>query len=413
VVRQRVVARDPLGSLPAAWRPVSLEGVDAQVTPQGGVRPVDQLSVNDSYTVESQVPRHTTAQLRRAGTDYPDRVESTYTALPGSTPDRVRERAATVTADAETPHDKAVAIEQHLESEKRYSLDVDRPDGSIADSFLFEMDAGYCTYYATTMVTMLRSEGVPARFVVGYTAGEQVGDDRYVVRGLDSHAWVQVYFPDVGWVRFDPTPAGPREAAEQERVDQARGGGQTGVDTNATAPAQGSDTDVVNTTPSTPAPTPNTTAAATATPIAPPDGGDSGDDSGLSLPDLPSTRTLAVWAVAVAGLAAVGRRTGVLARLREGVELRRQPRASPDADAVRAYDRLETLLGRQTRPRRSGETPRAYVEAAVAAGTDPAALDVVDVYERAQYGDGVDRETADEAVATVDRLVDDGTGLVG
>lgn len=72
------------------------------------------------------------------------------------------------------------------------------------------MDAGYCTYYATTMVTMLRSQGVPARFVVGYTTGEQVGDDRYRVRGLNSHAWVQVYFPDVGWVRFDPTPAGPR-----------------------------------------------------------------------------------------------------------------------------------------------------------------------------------------------------------
>ncbi len=417
VVRQRVVARDSLGSLPAAWRPVSVEGVDAQVTPQGGVRPVDRLSVNDSYTVESQVPRHTTAQLRRAGTDYPDRVESTYTALPGSTPDRVRERTATVTADAETPYDEAVAIEQHLEREKRYSLDVDRPDGSIADSFLFEMDAGYCTYYATTMVTMLRSEGVPARFVVGYTAGEAVDDDEYVVRGLDSHAWVQVYFPDVGWVRFDPTPAEPRETAEQARVDQARGGGQTGVDTDATGPVQGSDTDVANLTNSTPNSAPNSTAAtatpnstaATATPIAPPD---DGDDDGLSLPDLPPTRTLAVWAVAVAGLAAVSRRTGVLARLREAVALRRQPRADPDTDAVRAYSRLETLLGRQTRARRSGETPRAYVEAAVAAGTDPAALEVVDAYERARYGDGVDRETADEAVATVDRLVDD-AGLAG
>jgi transglutaminase-like putative cysteine protease len=403
-LRQEVTARTTLGSVPAAWRPVDVEGVEALATPQGGFRPETSVPANTTYTVRSRVPQHTTAQLRRAGTDYPEDVEATYTGLPGSTPDRVRERAAEVTANASTPYDKAVAVERYLEEEKRYSLDVEDPDGSIADSFLFEMEAGYCTYYATTMVAMLRSQGVPARFVVGYTSGERVGDDRYLVRGLDSHAWVQVYFPDVGWVRFDPTPAGPREAAEQRQIREAQSNA-TGVDGNASDPALGSDTDVVNLTPTTPVPDPNVTAATgneTATPMTPPPGD---TDGGLSLPELPSTRTLTVWAVALAGLLAVGRRTGALSRARTAVALRRQSRSTPDADAIRAYDRLETLFERRHRPRAPGETPRAYVASLVAGGADEAALSVVDAYERARHGDGVDEATADDAVATVDRLV--------
>jgi hypothetical protein len=237
---------------------------------------------------------------------------------------------------------------------------------------------------------------------------------------------VQVYFPDVGWVRFDPTPAGPREDAEQTRIEQARSGSGTGVGSAPTTPQGGSEGDVVTITPQAPASgatngtdatngtngTNGTDAAVdgVATPTGP---SDDGGDGGPSLPELPSTRTLAVWAVAVVGLAAVGRRTGAVTRLREAVALRRQRRGDPAADAVRAYDRLETLLERRGRPRRAGETPRAYVEAAVGEGVDPAARSVVDAYERAQYGDGVDRETADEAVATVDRLVGDETAFGG
>lgn len=414
-LRQEVTARTELGSLPAAWRPVDVEGVEAVATPQGGLRPETTVPANASYTVQSRVPQYTTEQLRRAGTDYPTEVASAYTGLPGSTPDRVRERAAEVTANASTPYDRAVAVERYLEREKRYSLDVEDPDGSIADSFLFEMEAGYCTYYATTMVAMLRSQGVPARFVVGYTPGERVSDGEYVVRGLDSHAWVQVYFPDVGWVRFDPTPAAPREAAEQQRIVEAqRGGGNTTgfVPNGSGAPAQGSDTDVVNLTPSTPVPEPNATAGAsgpTATPMGPP-GAEAG---GLDLPDLPPTRTLAVWAVAFAGLLAVGRRTGLLDRARAAVALRRQSRTTPDADAIRAYDRVETVFERRHHPREPGETPRRYVESLVAEGADEGALAVLDAYERARHGDGVNEQTADDAVETADRIVRGGTPLRG
>jgi hypothetical protein len=112
-----------------------------------------------------------------------------------------------------------------------------------------------------------------------------------------------------------------------------------------------------------------------------------------------------VWAVAFAGLLAVGRRTGLLHRARAAVALRYQTRSTPDADAIRAFDRLETLFERRHRPREPGETPRQYVTSLVDEGADEEALAVLDAYERARHGEGVDEATADRAVETVDRLV--------
>jgi transglutaminase-like putative cysteine protease len=408
-LRQTVTAETELGSMPAAWRPATVGGLSTsrvRVTDQGTVRPAGTLDPGESYTVTSRVSAADADDLRRAGTDYPDRIADRYTRLPDSTPDRVGERTAEVTADAETPYQKAVAVERHLESTKEYSLTVDRPEGNIADAFLFEMTAGYCTYYATTMVAMLRSEGVPARFVTGYTPGERVDDDERVVRGFDSHAWVQVYVPDVGWVQFDPTPADPRDAAESSRLSEARQIDETGVDTNdsfartpvSTAEGGG---DGANTTPT---PGANASDAANLSDAAgnPGPGPDPTVPTGGG-PSLPSTETLALVGVAVVGLGATIRRTGADRRALRAVWLRRRgPRRDPDADAVRAFDRLAYLLERQERPRRPAETPRAFVESVT---TDDRARRILDAYERARYGDGVDRATADTATDAVGELV--------
>ena len=409
-VRQTVTAETELGAMPAAWRPTTITDIPAsrvRVTPQGTLRPATTLDPGERYTVTSRLNRPSPDELRGAGTDYPDAVVERYTQLPASTPDRVRERAATVADDAgaETPYGTAAAIESYLESNKRYSLTVERPEGSVADAFLFEMDAGYCTYYATTMVTMLRAEGVPARFVTGYTSGERVGEDEWVVRGLDSHAWVQVYVPDEGWVRFDPTPAAPRESAEQARLNDARRSDDAGVDTPETR----------NTTPVSTAADDGSVTNATSTPASA--GGDVpgsqpdalGDTDPVAAsdadrgPTLPSWETLALWGVVVVGLGAAVRRTGVGARAVRAVWLRRRgPRRDPDTDAIRAFERLQYLLERQDRPRRPGETPRTYVERVT---TDDRARLVLRSYERARYGDGVDREAADAATDAVGELV--------
>jgi predicted nucleic acid-binding protein len=272
---------------------------------------------------------------------------------------------------------------------------------------------------------------VPARLAVGYTPGEQVSDGEYVVRGLDSHAWVEVYFPDVGWVRFDPTPAGPRSTAEQTRLTEARQNDEPGVDTNETRPEAGEGPDVT-----TPFGTANATSLVNnssrneslrgnlegpssvgSTPSAALDPGAGSDDTddGFGLPELPSRETLGLGLVAFAGLVAGARRTGLTAWLRRELRLRYQrPTADPDADIERAFGRLERVLGRRYRPRRPTETPRAYV-AALSRGHD---LDgrvdrVAALHERARYGAGVSRAEADAAVDLVDELVWESTPVVG
>jgi transglutaminase-like putative cysteine protease len=420
-VRQTFTAETSATVLPAAWKPVSVEGRATDVTGFGGVQPADSLAPGDEYSVLSRVSNARPSQLREAGTDYSAIDREQYTRLPSSTPDRLGEFTTTLTANAENPYDTARVIETHLEAEKNYSLDVQRPSGDVADGFLFEMDAGYCTYFATTMVAMLRSQGIPARFAVGYTTGQQIDADEWVVRGLNAHAWVEVYFPGYGWQQFDPTPAGPRQAARQARIDDAREENRSGVDVQGSTP--------------TATPTPTATAASeaptrTATPTGGADGGttppggeetppggvaggavdggsDETDDGGFSLPT-PTRDQLAFGFLVALGAVAAVRRTGAPERISRALWLRRQPRSGdPEADVRRAYERLETLLGRTRRERRAGETPRRYLRSL----GDSDAERVGELYERAVYAGRATDEDAAEAIALVDALIDDRTRL--
>ena len=425
---QEYTVVDRLNVVPAAWKPVSMSGEPAQfarVSDEGGFGTGRTLGQSANYTVESQVPLTDPETLRSAGTDYPERIQSRYTNVPSSTPDRVGERTARITANADNPYDTARVVEQWLENNREYSLDIERPEGDIADQFLFEMEAGYCTYFATTMVTMLRSQDIPARFVVGYTTGQRVARDEWVVRGLDAHAWVEVYFPDVGWVRFDPTPANPRQATEQESLEQAREANRTDVDTNATRDGEWTPTATATPAPLTPpeenpagpggrdpvitAPTvtqppqfngsaPNVTISATNTSVAP---GETGGSGGGGI-DWPTREEATLAGIAIFGLIVGIRRLGLARRAYREIWLRYQPRADPATDAERAFDRLEYLLERRYRPRRPGETPRQYL---ADIGADERARTVATIWERARYAGQVSPEEADEAVSLVDDLV--------
>jgi transglutaminase-like putative cysteine protease len=418
-------------TMPGVNQPVEVIGGAseiAEVTRQGTLLPSEPLIGGDEYRVRSSVPDASEAQLRRAGTDYPAAIEERYTRLPASTSSEFRETTAEITAGADSPYEVAERIETHLEETKNYSTRIRKPDGNIANAFLLEMDAGYCTYFATTMVAMLRSEGVPARVAAGYTPGQSVGGDEYVVRGLNSHIWVETYFPDVGWVRFDPTPAGPRERLEYETVqsDGAGGGGGSGDGAGGeTAPTL---------TPTTPPPTGDGGATvtdpglgtATGFPGERGDGqtppgdagvagtdGDGADGDGGSPVPLPSGEQTALGALSAVGLAAGAHRLGLGDRVSRAVRLRYQPAAEPVDDVERAADRLELLLSERYRPRDTGETRREYVDALEARGLDDRAARVFEIHERARHAGSVDRETADEAVRLVDGLVADRTPLPG
>ncbi|WP_424016651.1 transglutaminase domain-containing protein [Halorientalis pallida] len=212
-------------ALPAAWEPVDVDGPrteNVRLTGQGGLQyRGDRLPANSTYTVTSAAPPRDPARLRAAGTDYPDGIAERYTALPDSTPDRLRSFTDDLTADAESPYGAAVAIERWLEANKEYSLNASHEGGNVADQFVFEMDRGYCEYFASTMAVMLRTQDIPARYVVGYSTGEPRANGTYLVRAMNAHAWVEVYVPDTGWVRFDPTPGRSRLASEFRAYQRA------------------------------------------------------------------------------------------------------------------------------------------------------------------------------------------------
>lgn len=434
-LEQRVSPETELGVLPAAAEPVAVEDADAVVTALDTLRP--DGTVTDNYTAVSLVQAASEDELAAANGPYPDAIRERYLGLPGSTPERVGRLTENVTdaANATTPYERAAALETYLERTKEYSLNVSRPRGSVADAFLFEMERGYCVYYATTMTTMLRTQSIPARYVVGYTDGQQVSEDRWVVRGLDSHAWVEVYLPDYGWTRFDPTPAAPRSSAEQASIEAARERGDANVDTPASADetytsVPTTTTTVPTTATTTAGPTGNATPNApestltsvipsrvreaqqegstnvTLTPAAPTSNdtnatNETGTPADADGPLLPPVQVLALWTLLGAGVLAAVRRSGLAAWAYRAAWLRYQPNGDPKTVIEGAYDRVEFVLERRHRPRESGETVREYLDAIDA--PEPAHR-VARLREAARYGGEPDESDAEEARRLVDEV---------
>ncbi|MDH4135543.1 MAG: DUF3488 and transglutaminase-like domain-containing protein [Anaerolineae bacterium] len=170
-----------------------------------------RLKKNQAYTVVSSVTWADVESLRTAGTDYPTWVTARYLQLPPTLPNRVRALAEDTTKDHDNPFDKVTALERYLRTIRYYQLISAPPRGQDGvDYFLFDSRQGYCDYYASALAVMARAVGIPARLVSGYTRGEyQSISDVYLVRELDAHTWVEIYFPHYGWVEFEPTASQP------------------------------------------------------------------------------------------------------------------------------------------------------------------------------------------------------------
>jgi len=172
---------------------------------------VNRLQPNDSYTIESLVTNADKQSLRTAGQSYPDWVKDRYLQMPKSLPVRVIQKAHEVVdqAGAQDPYDEAVAIQNYLRTFK-YSIKIPIPPSGrdAVDYFLFDSQEGYCEYYSSAMVVMLRALGIPAREATGYAPGQyDPNTHTWTVRESSSHAWPEVYFPSAGWVEFEPTPS--------------------------------------------------------------------------------------------------------------------------------------------------------------------------------------------------------------
>src|SRR6266498_3059362 len=169
------------------------------------------LSKGRSYKAESYLPRVSIDQMRATPTVYPEEIRNRYLGLPKSVPNRVYQLASEITKGKANTYDKAKAIESFLRTYP-YDLEVSAPpkDQDVADYFLFNLKKGYCDYYATAMVVLARASGIPARFVSGYSSGSyDAATAQYIVRELNAHSWAEVFFPDIGWVEFEPTAAQP------------------------------------------------------------------------------------------------------------------------------------------------------------------------------------------------------------
>jgi transglutaminase-like putative cysteine protease len=177
--------------------------------------------------------------LRAAGGNYPDWVVKRYLQLPSTITPRTAQLAKDL-ENGQVPYDAAVSIQNWLRDNIKYNESINFPpaDRDLVDYVLFDSRQGYCEYYASSMAIMLRSLGIPARVAGGFFSGEydeeQLG---YLYRESNAHLWVEVYFPNYGWVVFEPTSARPafdREPApppgeDPGAVDPGDGTGAVGT----------------------------------------------------------------------------------------------------------------------------------------------------------------------------------------
>lgn len=165
------------------------------------------------YEVVSRIPTPTIAQMRKSSTEYPDWIIENYFQLPPDFSEKIRELAIEITENYSNPYDKTQAITNYLRKNITYKEQIPEPpsDTNLIEWFLLEHKEGFCNYYATAEVLMLRSIGIPARMVFGYAQGEPQNPDEteFIVRKEQSHAWPEVFFEGIGWVEFEPTTLQP------------------------------------------------------------------------------------------------------------------------------------------------------------------------------------------------------------
>jgi transglutaminase superfamily protein len=146
-------------------------------------------------------PRFIPYPLARLATDMPKPLQGTDWA-------HLFRLAWHLSAHVESEFAVVRRVEDYLLRQERfrYTTDVGTPGNEPLLEFLFHTHAGYCQHFAGAAALLLRVAGVPTRVVVGFATGEPIGHDTWAVRDEDAHAWIEVYFPGVGWVPFNPTP---------------------------------------------------------------------------------------------------------------------------------------------------------------------------------------------------------------
>jgi transglutaminase-like putative cysteine protease len=197
------------------------------VDTEGGLRSPVELSEGLTYTVISEVPYRDRTLLGKAPTNYPKGIKKYYLQISPEIADKVRQRTEQILANYNTervgksqktldsPYEKALYLTQYLK--QHYNIPENPADlpylskkEDLVEAFLFKYKGGYPDHFSTVLTVMLRSIGIPARLVAGFSPGEfNPFTGMYLVRNTDAHAMTEVYLPKYGWFAFDPIPNHP------------------------------------------------------------------------------------------------------------------------------------------------------------------------------------------------------------
>lgn len=229
VVQTYSIVSDMPNLLPALAYPKQLyfPTTEVAVDPEGGLRSPVGLVEDMTYTVVSEVPLRDRALLQQSGNNYSQNIRNYYLQVPSAILKRVRdhtleilnnynqERVAKSTKPLTSAYEKTLYLAQYLK--QRYAIPEDplglarlSENEDLVETFLFKNQGGYPDHFSTTLTMMLRSIGIPARLVAGFSSGQfNPFTGLYVVRNTDAYAMTEVYFPKYGWFAFDPIPSHP------------------------------------------------------------------------------------------------------------------------------------------------------------------------------------------------------------
>ena len=358
-----------------AWNPQDLT-VHSAATGMSGA----------SCTVTSVQPRPTPETLRQAPPASADPTMTEYLKLPSDRPQSLSDAARQFTEGAGTDYDRALALQNHLRRDFQHDVNAPLAQGydaggmSSMDTFM-STRTGYSGHFAPAMALMAREVGIPARVAVGYlpTAATADGGTSFAVGTGDAHAWPELYFENVGWVRFEPTPGVPSTPGWAPETPQDQGDAATSPAPDASQP-EPSTSEAPSDQPSGPAsPQPDQSGAT---------------DEPAPREQQPAGLPLPWWAVAAAIAVPLLLVLAALPRWLRGRRRRARVRAmqdtslTPQRRANAAWDEFRALAVDHGAASRVSDTPRARASrlAAGIPAAQPSVDRVVADLESASYG---------------------------
>ena len=179
-----------------------------------GITSKDRLQPNMTYTTVGAISIAPIQSILNTTQDYPSHIKKHYLQLPPDLPGNIKNLALDISNSTEHPYVSARKIENHLRSNYPYALDVNRPPprSDVIGNFLFTEKRGYFDHHASAMTLLLRTMGIPSRIATGFTIDTNsfdISSKSYKISEVNSWSWPEVYFPELGWIEFNPTPNRP------------------------------------------------------------------------------------------------------------------------------------------------------------------------------------------------------------